>query len=628
MRILGTIIWLFICMSASANFNPPVMVDSEWQEDNISSYVAHYGDVSCSLSMNDILNEWEEGNFVTILNKANIGYTQVCHWMQFQLINVSEMEEIVYVDIANPRLDDVRIHVFNERLEPIKYTATGNAYPFSEREVGHRNFLIELTLEPDEMYSVFIQVGQQPNYVSVPIRVWNKSHKLEFNQRNEYRLGMFYGIMLLYVFIMALMSYFLNDAYYLYYTLLLSCGVFFIFINEGLGVQFLWPNNPRFDDVLRFLLMNAYLLVASLFVENFIRDKLESRTALYFLRGGIVFLAILSISIIFYPSRGMLMQYSISIVFSIVMILVHIMLLGILFLSYRKSREVGLIFFLGAFFISFGIIIFFTLVKFGLLPVNIDGSSAIYIGGSIVAIIFTLLFGYRVGDVIRRNKVLRTELGLAGTKYSYALLQGQEKERHRVADELHDGIGIKMSALKMKLSGIPQSLDETSRQMLQELITHVDSSCSSVRSMSHSLVPRNLERYGLLIAISDLVQELRATHRMKIIFRQKRLAEEIDQISKLALYRLVEGVLVELARRKVEQVTLRLVIIPSIKQASINFQYIGRRVEFGINRNLTNVRSIVQVLNGQVRWTMDTMWSNQVDIDIPVMPLAANGDEE
>jgi len=151
------------------------------------------------------------------------------------------------------------------------------------------------------------------------------------------------------------------------------------------------------------------------------------------------------------------------------------------------------------------------------------------------------------------------------------------------------------------------------------IIDQVDRSCAAIRTLSHSLVPRNLERYGLLVAINDLIEQIDAVHRMRINFRQRRLAEAIDNTSKLALYRLVEGVLLELARRKVEQVTFKLVIIPSIQQASINFKYIGRRVEFGINRNLENVRAIIQVLNGQVRWTMDTMWSNQVDIEIPVV---------
>ena len=179
-----------------------------------------------------------------------------------------------------------------------------------------------------------------------------------------------------------------------------------------------------------------------------------------------------------------------------------------------------------------------------------------------------------------------------------------------------------MSALKMKLSTL---VDDSSKTT--QIIANVDDSCNKIRSLSHSLVPRNLERYGLSVALHDLINELNSKNNTKINFRQKRLAENIDQVSKLALYRLIEGILTELVKRRVEQVTFKLVIIPSIQQASINLKYIGRRVEFGVNRNLSNVRAIIRVLNGQVRWTMDTMWANQLDIEIPILGLQDDEDE-
>lgn len=619
MRRLLLHLLMLLPLAVQANFNPPVIIESDLGELNASSFISNYGDVPCVLDIDDILNKWEEGAFTTVRKRSNIGFTRVCYWLQFQLVNESAEDKTLYIEIPNPELEDIELYVFDEDLQRIKYTSTGTKYPFKQREVGHRNFLFELTTKPDVSYLAFIRIDRQANYVNVPIKIWDKETKINHIQRVDYRLGMFYGIMLLYIFIMALMSYFLNDKYYIYYTVLLALGIFFIFINEGLAFQYIWPRNPWLQGVMRYLILNAYLLFSTLFVENFIRDKLQSTWALNILRFGLVFLVLLSMIVLLYPTLTIQAQFTISIIISITIGVIHLMLLAMLNLSYQRTRERGLVFFLLAYAISFGIIIFFTGIKFGWLPVTIDSTQAIYIGGSAVALIFTVMFSYRVREVIRSNKELRTELGLAGTKYSFALLEGQEKERRRVADELHDGIGIKMSALKMRLSNINQSDGPVDREAVERIIDQVDRSCAAIRMLSHSLVPRNLERYGLLVAINDLIAEISAEYRIHILFRQRRLAEAIDGTSKLALYRLVEGILLELARRKVEQVTIKLVIIPSIQQASINFKYIGRRVEFGINRNLENVRAIIQVLNGQVRWTMDTMWSNQVDIEIPVV---------
>jgi len=612
------ILFLILPLCVRGNFNPPLIITGDLDVLNARNYVANFGDVTCDMGIADILDEWEAGSFATIRKRSNIGFTRACYWMQFQLVNETNEMRPMYVEIPNPELEKIQFYVYDDMMKRVKYVETGNRYPFRQREVKHRNFIFEVEAAPSNMYTVFIRVERQANYVNVPIKIWDKTHRLSKDQRSDYKLGMFYGVMLLYVFIMAFVSYFLNDKYYLYYTLLLALGIFFIFINEGLAFQFLWPRNPWIQSVMRYFILNAYLLFSMLLVENFIRDKLQSNLALNLLRSGIIFLALLTFVILMYPTMGILTQFRISILLSLLIIIVHILLLGMLFLSFKRTRDAGLIYFLAAFSISLGIILFFTLVKFGLLPVNIESSQAIYTGGSLVGIIFTVLFGLRVHDVIITNKHLRTELGLAGTKYSYALLEGQEKERKRVAEELHDGIGIKMSALKMKLSALHTEENSPGRSELNEIIREVDISCANIRSLSHTLVPRNLERYGLLIAINDLIAELRVTGHTTIQFNQKRLPEQIDGTSKLALFRLVEGVLSELVRRKAEMVVLKVVIIPSIQQANINFRYIGRRVEFGVNRNLENVRSIIQVLHGQVRWTMDTMWSNQVDIEIPV----------
>ncbi|MEZ5009621.1 MAG: 7TM diverse intracellular signaling domain-containing protein [Chitinophagales bacterium] len=618
--LLIYIILLLNTLNVLGQMNPPFIVEDDLTNLNASNFISNFGDVTCERSIDDIVELWNEGSFTTIRKKSNIGFTQVCYWMQFQLINETDTTKNLFIEISNPELEGIDFYIFDEYQQPVKHVTTGSKFPFQQREVDYRNFLFTLNAVPFSIYTIFIKVDKQPNYVNVPVKVWDAQYKIEASQIVEYRLGMFYGIMLLYLFLMGLISYFLKDNYYSYYTFLLALGLAFIFINEGFAFQYFWPKYPWPQNVIRYLILNTYMLVSILFVGNFVKDKLSSNKVFNFIRGGALFLLFISIVILLYPAMNQSIQFWISIILSIVIIIIHFLIFAILYFSYKSSGDKSLIGLVIAYIVAFGIVLTFTLVKFGLIPINIDSSRSIYVGSIIVSVIFSVLLGFRVKNSIADNKNLRTELGLAGIRSSFALLEGQEKERIRVADELHDGVGIKMSALKMKLSSLKYKGDDDGRkQKLTNIIEQVDNSCNNIRSLSHSLVPRNLERYGLSAAIHDLVNESNQRSKIKIIFRQKKLAENIDNISKLAIYRLVEGILNELINRKVEQVSFKLVIIPSIQQASINFRYIGRRVEFGVNRNLATVRSIIQVLNGQVRWTMDTMWSNELDIEIPVV---------
>jgi signal transduction histidine kinase len=607
---------LLITVSVTAQMNAILFLEEDFTVVNASSVVSNFGDVTCEKTIDDIINEWNDGAFTTFRKKSNIGFTQVCIWMEFQLMNTSDEPKQLFIEIPTPDLEGIEFYVYNQDMELKKKVVTGSKNNFSMREVHHRNFLIQLEAKPLETYAIFIRVDQQANFVNVPIKVSEIEYKIAQNHRGEYRFGVFCGVMLLYLFVMTIISSFLNDKYYLYYTFLLGLGFCFIFLNEGFAFQYIYPNRPWLQNVVRYTILNVYMLVSIIFLERFIRDKLPSKVIFNILKGGMAFLTLVTLVILFFPFVSLLVQFRISILLSILVILINLFIFILLVVIYIKTKQKSLISLIAAYIVAFLIIVFFTTIKFGLLPINIDSSGAIYVGISVVGVIFTILFSFRIWDVIMDNKRLRTELSVAGIRSSFALLEGQEKERKRVADELHDGVGIKMSALKMKLSTLTKEDHKT-----QEIIDKVDQTCIAIRSLSHSLVPKSLERYGLSVAIHDLIQELQRGHKTKIIFRQKRLAENIDSVSKLAIYRLLEGILNELVHRNVEQVTFKLIIIPSIQQASINMNYIGRRVEFGVNRNLEEVRSIIRVLNGQVRWTMDTMWANQLDIEIPVISL-------
>lgn len=623
MRIVITYLLVLLCFFAKAQMNPPLILESGLSDLNASNYIANFSDITCEQSIDDIIEEWNMGSFMNVRRKSNIGFTQVCHWLQFQIMNADQEDKDIIIEIANPELENITLYIYDENLELVKSVVTGIRYPFIERDIPHRNFLFDLHAQANAFYTVFIRVDKQSNYVNVPVKVWDETHKLEASQFVEYRLGMFYGIMFMYLFVMALVAYFLKDKFYSYYTFLLALALVFIYINEGFAFQYIWPRFGWSQNAIRFLTLNTYMLVSVLFVGSFVQDENIPKAAVRVLRVSVLLLIVVSFLIVASPALPQNFQFWLSIIVSIVVILIHIFIFVVLYLAYVHSKRSSYIGLALAYIVAFGIVISFTLIKFGLIPINIDTSNGIYIGSIIVSILFTVLFVYRIRNVIENNKRLRTELSIAGIKSSFALLSGQEKERIRVADELHDGIGIKMSALKMKLSSIAAQNKESKQfnTQLQAVIEDVDNSCNNIRSLSHTLVPRNLERYGLSAAISDLVDNLNRVGNTKIVYRQKRLAEKIDINSKMAIYRLIEGVLNELVRRKVELVNLKLIIIPSIQQASISFKYIGRRVEFGVNRNLANVRGIIQVLNGQVTWRMGTMWSNELDIDVPVVEL-------
>ena len=120
-----------------------------------------------------------------------------------------------------------------------------------------------------------------------------------------------------------------------------------------------------------------------------------------------------------------------------------------------------------------------------------------------------------------------------------ALVQGQEKERSRLARELHDGLGPMLTSLKMIVG--QQSFDPDSKNEINNLINET---ISEVRKMSYSLMPSTLVDFGVGYAVSRLIESLNQVSGLKITFINSLDAEiPLPMEVGLGLYRIIQEAL-------------------------------------------------------------------------------------
>ncbi|MDW3195114.1 MAG: histidine kinase [Cytophagales bacterium] len=114
-----------------------------------------------------------------------------------------------------------------------------------------------------------------------------------------------------------------------------------------------------------------------------------------------------------------------------------------------------------------------------------------------------------------------------------AAVDTQEKERSRIAAELHDQIGNDLQTLKLFLHQInQQELELQSTELLAQTILEV-------RNLSHELMPASLESLGLEEALMSMITRLNATEKLSCQLEwegQDRLPPETE----LALYRIAQ----------------------------------------------------------------------------------------
>lgn len=117
-----------------------------------------------------------------------------------------------------------------------------------------------------------------------------------------------------------------------------------------------------------------------------------------------------------------------------------------------------------------------------------------------------------------------------------SLMEGEEKERFRIAKELHDGVNGDLAAIKFKLT----SLLETNNQVINEAVAMIDTSSEQVRAISHNLVPPSLRDFNVLEAVATYCENMNAIHDAEIMFQHVGEDIVLEKKQEANLFRIVQ----------------------------------------------------------------------------------------
>lgn len=128
-----------------------------------------------------------------------------------------------------------------------------------------------------------------------------------------------------------------------------------------------------------------------------------------------------------------------------------------------------------------------------------------------------------------------------------AILDGQELERKRFAQEIHDGIGPLLSTLKMGIEGL-QLTDNTTeileiKKEAKRLVGLVDLITLDIRSISHALLPPALVDYGLESALMNLCALVQRQSKIQVNCFVSQRKTRLEPTTELGLYRITQELL-------------------------------------------------------------------------------------
>jgi two-component system, NarL family, sensor kinase len=128
-------------------------------------------------------------------------------------------------------------------------------------------------------------------------------------------------------------------------------------------------------------------------------------------------------------------------------------------------------------------------------------------------------------------------------QYASALLQGEEKERKRLAGDLHDGLGGMLAGVKMNLSRIVHNHAEAEMNAeFNNVIEQLDNSVTELRRIARNMMPESLMKLGLDTALRDMCSMM-SNDRVKIDFQSFSISSTMRMDKQVAVYRIVQELL-------------------------------------------------------------------------------------
>ena len=222
----------------------------------------------------------------------------------------------------------------------------------------------------------------------------------------------------------------------------------------------------------------------------------------------------------------------------------------------------------------------------------------------------------RINDILRSGE----------NRYINAFILGKEKERKRIAKDLHDSIGSMLSTVKLYFSSLESKVKylETKNVAQYEKANELlDSAVQQVREISHDMVSGTLMQFGLQNALTELANGIQQSTEVRYIVSLNNSLVELPGEYEIHLYRIVQELTNNtLKHAKATMITLSSEIIENTVHLNYRDNGIGYNpsaLKAGIG--LKNLAERIAELNG--RFTDESAINKGTSINI-VIPQIKN----
>ena len=245
---LSILVYLLFGGSSALLADSPLILNQGSGEIPLGLHLELLEDPHKQWSIEDVMSaEMSQKFTVSKVEIPNLGLSKSAWWARFEVENPIAKPQERLLEIPFSFMESIDLFVVHENGE-VESISSGHRFPFAQRPLHNRNFVLPLELRPNSKTTVYLRVSTD-NRLFLPLILWNKEEFANKTKLDIYSLGFYYGalgMMLIFnLFIFLLM----RDRTHLDYALFLLARGFFYFSLNGFAFMLLWPDSPWLHSI-------------------------------------------------------------------------------------------------------------------------------------------------------------------------------------------------------------------------------------------------------------------------------------------------------------------------------------------------------------------------------------------
>ncbi len=244
----------------------------------------------------------------------------------------------------------------------------------------------------------------------------------------------------------------------------------------------------------------------------------------------------------------------------------------------------------------------------------------ISIGMAGISIVIVLLL-YNWYSLKQKNR-FQAELNTKQQEILRTTIQVADKERKRIAEDLHDTLGSILSATKLKLSAIEETIASPAneKENLREVLGLLDEAMLEMKNIAYNIMPATLSRLGVIAALQSLFNRVGSKSVIRINYTTYGFTERLDEATELSIYQVVLEAMNNIVKHaRAKHATVQLVRYTD--HINITIEDDGQGFEAGrenmAGNGLSNMQSRVKNHNGTIDIDSQPGMGTTIIIELP-----------